>query len=618
MPAGTFNSSWRNERLGLVMIAASLLVIGLIAGVSSMQQREAKEAHIREAGVTLARLVSRLFTERPGPQVKDQGILAIVQHAQTDADLAYLAIVDGQGSPLLDVSSPGVVVPAAPVPETPTAWLGERLLTLSASQRAVQEFHAPWFKEGELAGHVRVGYFKPGLDLGSDQLPFVATLALPIFLLTPLFYFLIRNEIRPLKRVNEQLDELMQQGEVARCEVSATGELADFMQRFNQFIEFNRARLFQLESEQADMITSTKLLSYRKSRIETVLQSLPDAVIVLDETGAVSMANSRVATLLGIDHETIVGNKPGEWCDVPDVVAFLAKYEGKMSHGRQCESLEFVPVSAPEKTLVLSAYPLFSPKDASQILGTLVVFRDMTAEHLARRSSGEFVAHVAHELKTPLNVIAMYSEELQGGGGLDESFRVEATNVIHDEVERLAMLINNLLSITKIETGSLAMERQRIKLHDLLKDAFATVSRDGRGKDLNFHLDLPKEISALWVDKDLMRIAINNLLTNAIKYNREGGTVSLVAEETEGVVRIAVRDTGFGIAPEDQQRIFDKFYRSERDEIREKSGHGLGLSLAREIVQLHHGTLTLHSELGEGTEFVIEFNKQAGLLKEAV
>ena len=162
------------------------------------------------------------------------------------------------------------------------------------------------------------------------------------------------------------------------------------------------------------------------------------------------------------------------------------------------------------------------------------------------------------------------------------------------------------------------MERQRIKLHDLLKDAFATVSRDGRGKDLNFHLDLPKEISALWVDKDLMRIAINNLLTNAIKYNREGGTVSLVAEETEGVVRIAVRDTGVGIAPEDQQRIFDKFYRSERDEIREKSGHGLGLSLAREIVQLHHGTLTLHSELGEGTEFVIEFNKQAGLLKEAV
>ena len=254
----------------------------------------------------------------------------------------------------------------------------------------------------------------------------------------------------------------------------------------------------------------------------------------------------------------------------------------------------------------------------SQILGNLVVFRDITAEVLARRSSGEFVAHVAHELKSPLNVIAMYTESLQGKDGQSEEFRIEAANVVHDEVERLSMLINNILSITKIEMGSINIKRHRVKLRDLLEDTFNAVSRGGRGDDLKFTIDLPREMSPVAVDKELMRIAINNLLTNAIKYNRAGGTVSLVAEETGGKVRICIRDTGVGIAREDQERIFQKFFRSEREEIRAKAGHGLGLSLAREIVQLHHGTLSVSSTPGEGSEFAIEFDKETELLKQAV
>ena len=125
----------------------------------------------------------------------------------------------------------------------------------------------------------------------------------------------------------------------------------------------------------------------------------------------------------------------------------------------------------------------------------------------------------------------MYSETLQREEGQSAEFRTEAVNVIHDEVERISMLINNLLSITKIEMGSLNLERQHVKLRDLLEDIFETNKRNGRVKELNFKMDVPREMSPLYVDKDLLRIAINNLLTNAIKYSDEKVAVKLSAEQ---------------------------------------------------------------------------------------
>jgi PAS domain S-box-containing protein len=292
------------------------------------------------------------------------------------------------------------------------------------------------------------------------------------------------------------------------------------MRRFNTFIESIQTRIKDLQAEQTSLLTSTKVLSYKRARVEAVLQSLPEAVVVLDESATVSYANAKLATLLGVALDAVVGHRPRDWCEDPDLLAFLARYEGGAMAGFAPESMVFSPQAVSDLSIEVRVYPLFSPKDASQLLGTLIVFRDVTEEGLAKRSRGEFVAQVAHELKTPLNVLAMYSESLMGEDGQSEALRIEAVNVIHDEVERLATLINNLLSITKIEMGGLHLDRQRVRLHDLLEDAFNNVSQSGRGRGLKFQLELPKELSAVYVDKDLLRIAINNLLTNAIKYNR--------------------------------------------------------------------------------------------------
>jgi len=619
MPFDRVASAWRSERLGLTMIVASLAVISITVLLLFWYQQREEETHIRSQGASLVRILTRIPFEQFVPEAGKAGLLSVLQQTRSTSALAYLAIEDSQGQSVEEIAGNGVIIPTAPLPTDPASWIGQRQLVMPVSNHGVIEFHAPLFNDGQLAGHIRLGYLSPDLGLKSDQLAFIATFALPIFLLTPLFYFLVRREVRPIRQVNSRLDKLMDQGALnGKVELAASEELQDFMGRFNRFIDGAQQRIGELEAERSRLETSTKLLSYKRSRIESVLQSFPDAVLVLDESGTVSLANVRVGQVLGIAHDEILGRKPVEWCKDPDLIAFLTGQRGRLSHGYHSDAFEYKPASLPGRTFAISPYPLFSPRDTSEILGTLVVFRDITAEKLAKHSSGDFVAQVSHELKTPLNVLAMYSEMLQGEEGGQENFRIEAANVIHDEVERVAMLINNILSITKIETGNISIERKRVKLRELLEDTFNTCARSGQGKHIDFQLELPREIGPVALDKGLMRIAISNLLTNAIKYSNENGIVRMSVEETERTVRISVRDEGIGIAREEQERIFEKFYRSGSEEVASRSGHGLGLSLAREIIQLHHGTLTVNSAPGQGSEFIVEFNKEAGLLRRAV
>jgi PAS domain S-box-containing protein len=609
---------WKKERLGLLMILASLAVIMLIVSLLFVNQQRAEEAHIRKQGASLVRLISRMPFDEVVPKNGMQSVLSVMEQIKENPGFSYLAIVDANNRLLSEITMSDVLVPPSPLPDNPANWLGERVLKQGESGREITEFHAPLLDNGILAGHIRLGYLKPGIGIDFAQLSFLATLALPIFLLTPLFYFLIRREVRPLQKINNQLDQLVGQGSLSKVEIAATGELKEFMGRFNHFIESARDRIDRLESEKTSLETSSKLLSYKRSRIESVLQSLPDAILIMDEAGTASLANARFRSLVGVPLEKVIGKKPVEWSADKGMAAFLAGCSVKSSRGFSSDVFKYSPTRSPEKTIAVMPLPLFSPRDNSQVLGTLVVFRDITAEILAKRSSSAFVAHVAHELKSPLNIISLYSESMLSEDGDSAEFRIEACNIIRDETERLSRLIDNILHITKIEMGGISLDRQRVKIGDMLQDTFNACARDTRGKDLKLLIDLPREMSAVAIDKELLRIAVNNLLTNAIKYSNPGGQVTLSAEESEETIRITVHDNGIGISPEDQERIFEKFFRSEAAEARDRKGHGLGLALAREIVHAHHGTLSVESTVGEGSEFTIELRKQAGLLKQVV
>jgi signal transduction histidine kinase len=607
-------SSWRTERPGLTVVCASLGVIALIIALLLDYQRDAKVTQIRAQGISITRVLSGMSLAQLVPEDGRLGPLSVLQHRKADSDFAYAVLASADGSPMSDVAAPGVVIPVIPSGKEPSSWLVDRVVTLGADGRKATEFRAPILEQGEFVAEVRIAFFEPSLLPGYGELPFLATLALPIFLLVPLFYWLLKREVRPLMAVSRQLEEAVESEQFRTVDVQASGALAEFMERFNQFSGAAEGRIRQLETGRDDLVTSAKLISYKKSRIETVLQTLPNGVLIFDENGQVSYANEKLPTLLGISKEDIFNRPPREWQTYPEVIDLLTGHE----HGiRRPMDTVVLPVNHSRRTLALNSYPLFSPRDSSITLGTLVVVRDATEEALAKQSRAEFVAHVAHELKTPLNTLTLYSEMLMDNGD-DQELRVEAINVIQDEVERVGSLISNLLNITRIEMGSLDLQKNRIRMREFLKDAFEHISHNARGKDLNFELDLPRDLPPIQVDKDLLRVAINNLLTNAIKYNDDGGTVRLAAEETADAVIIRVEDTGVGITQEDCGRVFDRFYRGQSAQVAQAGGHGLGLALAKDIVELHEGSLSVESELGKGSTFAITLRKEAGLLKQAI
>jgi signal transduction histidine kinase len=419
----------------------------------------------------------------------------------------------------------------------------------------------------------------------------------------------IKNQL--LKSVAETKHQADKSGRTLDPNLNADYMLSQFLKHFHYNDAVNSGEVKQ-------HIVGIKLLQYQLNRLYSVLEATPQGIIVLDEGGDTSFINQKARYWLGLNDDRNFNKRPSSWCEDKKMVEFFNMFNNRVTAVHFDKVHEFTPSVAKDKTMEIRAYPLYAIDEQKSAAGLIFEIRDVSEATLAKKHRSEFVAHIAHELKTPLNVLAMYSEALQDVDEEDVEFRTEAVNVIFDEVERLSLLISNLLSLTQFEMGSMNIQRTRVRIGDFLEDVYENITKMARGKDIKFSLDIPRDMSPLTIDKGLMRIAVNNLLTNAIKYSRDGDAIALSAEENDNYIRIKVADTGIGIAPEDQEKIFEKFYRSEDDEARQASGHGLGLPLCLQIVQLHHGNIIVNSELGIGSEFIIEFNKNIGLVGDMI
>ena len=606
-----------NEKIGIGMIAASLTVILITVGIYLYQQKIEDVREIQRQGTGLVRLLGSMTVDQLTGEGGTVGMLRVLEETQVNPHFSYSSLVNVDGLPLVEYSSSGFVVPPMVIPRLPSQWIGERAFE-DSRRNAIKEFFAPVMDNGELVAFLRLGYQEPGYSLTASQVRLLAIMAMAIFLLTPIFYFLIKREIKPLNKISGQLQALIKRTESPDVSLTTGAESKDFMQQFSTVVEAAYKHIDALEARQTNSVVSSKLLVYQKARLESALNALPFAILVADESGQVTYTSNRIHSLLGTQKGEVLGSNLADVCENRDVSEYLVNSHANSAVRAYQHDEVDIYIAETDKRVLVNAYPLFSQKDESQLLGTVVVFRDITNEGIEQQSNGEFVAHVAHELKSPLNVLFMYSETLLDNADASRDLTIEAANVIHDETERISQMIDNLLNLTMIEMGTVAMRRQRVKLGDFLEDIYQTMSRNKQVQSLDFDLKIPHDLGTIQLDKDLVRVCINNLISNAIKYTNPGDRIELVAEESDTDVIIRVRDTGIGISPEDQHRIFSKFFRSDDDEVRKRTGHGLGLSLVNEIVKLHNGKIQLNSAPGQGSEFVISFKKENHMLKDAI
>ncbi len=359
-----------NQRFGLILILATLLVMVATTYLLFDYQRGVRENLARSQGLDLVRLLGGMSWQELVPGSDRKGMLDLIKHGQSNPDFAYGAVVDLDGQLVAEVTRPGVIVPVVAIADEPTSWLGQRTLAADEARSGKQfiESHAPVFDTDRHRGFVRLGYFEPRLGLEYAQMPFLATLLLPIFLLVPLFYFLVRQEIKPLKKISERFDDLADQVGVNPVELQPNQALSEFMDKFGDYIDATQTRIEALNREQQDLQMSSKLLTYKNNRIDAILQNFPDAILVIDEAGEVSYANSKIERLLGIEHESIVGKKPKEWCQDPQIVPLLTFGDIKSSLQSNQDTVRIRLEDHSEKSLQFSVYPLFVPNDESRIL----------------------------------------------------------------------------------------------------------------------------------------------------------------------------------------------------------------------------------------------------------
>lgn len=605
----------KNNRIGLILVVSSLAVIALVVALLLQRQQTGHAEQVRVQGLGMVRSLAALPLSVLVPAKGAPGVLDSILAYRDNPDFAYAAVSADNGRNLAEVASAGALVP----PPAPLALTGfaERALPAGQNGRAIREFHGPLASADEKM-QVRIGYFEPRTPFAIKDLPFYALIALAMFLLVPLIYLVIKREMAPLAALGEQLRTVAasQAGASQALTVApaaeADADVRGLARKLNRYLDQASARIRELEQESVASMASGRLLEYGSNKMQAVLQCLPDGLLVLDPAGEVTFATGKIEPLLGVSVAEVLSQPVEAWCRDPELRAMLARFRSAGLDTRSQMTIEFNPAGVPDKRLWATAQALLGHAMA---YGTLVVLRDATREHLARQAGNDFVAHVAHELKSPLNVIGMYGEMLADAGVDDPAVRVEAINVIQDEVERMNSLVNNLLNVSKLEMGSMRPERHRVKLDDLLRDAWQQARGRAEAKGIRLELQVARELAAVSVDKDLFRIAVNNLLNNAIKYNQSGGTVVLAADESDADVVIAVRDSGIGMTPEDRERVTEKFFRVRETGTEQRGGHGLGLYLTNQIVELHHGRLTIDSELGHGSVFSIHLKKMPALVE---
>ena len=246
----------------------------------------------------------------------------------------------------------------------------------------------------------------------------------------------------------------------------------------------------------------------------------------------------------------------------------------------------------------------FAPSASRFDGGIVLTVRDVTTAHLLERARTEFVATASHELRTPLTSIYGAAQTLIGREGLSEEVRQELMRIIAGESVHLARIVDQLLVTAQLTRGPLTLMETDCDLRALCANVLAA-AETRRPEAATLALTAPPVVERYRCDEGLLRQVLVNLVDNALKYSPDGGQVEVRLEDGSDLVRIEVRDEGLGIAPSEQERIFEKFYRLDAEMTRGVGGSGLGLHIVREIVEQMGGTISVRSAPGKGSTFTV-------------
>lgn len=412
----------------------------------------------------------------------------------------------------------------------------------------------------------------------------IATL-LTILAALVLSYFLSGLTSRPLRDMATAAARIGRGESPVRIPVAARDEVGELARVLNDMSERVERQMQQLSSE--------------KQRLDTILRGMGEGVMVTSAEGVISLVNPAFRRLFSLSGE-VEGRKLIEISRHPDLLEAFT--ELKAAEGD--ELIREITIQPGEITLLTHWAPLTVDGRKS---GVVAVFHDISDMKQVENIRRDFVANVSHELRTPVSVIKGYAETLLDGALQSDGDRAARfVEIILNHSERLTALINDILTLSTLESRDMALDLHPLDVSGTMRKTFMLLEDNARKKDIRMQIDIPAGLPRVLADQGRVEQVIVNLLDNAIKYTPPQGMVTLLVrrDDDDHFLRISVADTGIGVPFKDIPRIFERFYRVDEARSRDQGGTGLGLAIAKHIVQLHGGEISLaNNEQGKGSVF---------------
>jgi len=336
-----------------------------------------------------------------------------------------------------------------------------------------------------------------------------------------------------------------------------------------------------------------------ESSVQTVFAAMLDGLAVIDERRGVRLMNREFRRLFEAGE-----NVSGTLLELVHNAAIdRMAMEAIRSRKAQQEIVELTRGGAEPRFFEVSAVPLREKSVPEN--GAVILFHDVSHLRKVEKMRRDFVANVSHELRTPLSIFRGYLETLLDDPHQPPGEMLRILEIMERHSDRLNALVEDVLSLARLESPGMELNLSEIELPEFLHGIMRDWEKRFAAKKLKSHLNFPGTLPHLEADETRLQELIYNLLDNAVKYSKPGGTVFLRAESEGNSVRISVADEGAGIPPEDLPRIFERFYRADKSRSSEQSGTGLGLSIVKHIAQLHGGSVDAKSEAGKGATITV-------------
>ncbi len=391
--------------------------------------------------------------------------------------------------------------------------------------------------------------------------------------------------IQPLNDIINASNEISIGNYSKRITLASNDEVGQLALQFNEMASKLDETIYDLNSKKIEVLS--------------IVESITNGIVAVDKDNKIILINPAAFVAFNMDKNSkATGEHISEHIRNNRVNLLLKE---SIEQNKPLES----EISVDDKILLIKTAPI-SPKNGTiKNSGWIISIQDITKVRKLEHLRTEFVSNVTHELKTPITSIRGFVETLKNGAINKPDVSVRFLDIIDIEAERLHELINDILSLSEIESKLSDADLENISLSPIIEEVFGVMQNIANDKNILLKNNIAEKIF-IKANRNRMKQLVLNLVDNAVKYNVRNGTVTVDAHKVAGKVIISVKDTGIGIPAEHQPRIFERFYRVDKGRSRDMGGTGLGLSIVKHIINLYNGDIKVNSKVGTGTEFIIQ------------